>query len=164
MNRGKLQVYFGSGKGKTTAALGQAIKEASKGKSVFIIQFLKGRQPEELSFIQRLEPEIKLFRFQRREAAFEDLSAEEREEEVMNMKSGLGFAKKVLATGECDVLVLDEILGLLEYQIVGIEDIRALLEEASEDTEIIFTGIKLCSEIMEWADGVYQISTLKESI
>lgn len=164
MNRGKLQVYFGSGKGKTTAALGQAIKEASKGKSVFIIQFLKGRQPEELSFIQRLEPEIKLFRFQRREAAFEDLSSEEREEEVMNMKSGLGFAKKVLATGECDVLVLDEILGLLEYQIVGIEDIRALLEEASEDTEIIFTGIKLCSEIMEWADGVYQISTLKESI
>ena len=80
------------------------------------------------------------------------------------MKSGLGFAKKVLATGECDVLVLDEILGLVEYQIVGIEDIRALLEEAPEDTEIIFTGIKLCSEIMEWADGVYQISTLKESI
>lgn len=164
MNRGKLQVYFGSGKGKTTAALGQAIKEASKKKSVFIIQFLKGRQPEELSFIQRLEPEIKLFRFQRREAAFEDLSPEDREEEVMNMKSGLGFAKKVLATGECDVLVLDEILGLVEYQIVGIEDIRALLEEAPEDTEIIFTGIKLCSEIMEWADGVYQISTLKESI
>ena len=97
MHRGKLQVYFGSGKGKTTAALGQAIKEASKKKSVFIIQFLKGRQPEELSFIQRLEPEIKLFRFQRREAAFEDLSPEDREEEVMNMKSGLGFAKKVLA-------------------------------------------------------------------
>jgi len=164
MHRGKLQVYFGSGKGKTTAALGQAIKEASKGKSVFIIQFLKGRQPEELSFIKRLEPEIKLFRFQRREAAFQDLSPEEREEEIMNMKNGLGFAKKVLATGECNVLVLDEILGLLEYGIAEIADIRALLEEASDSTELIFTGIKLCSEIMEWADGVYQISTLKESI
>ena len=162
MNRGKLQVYFGSGKGKTTAALGQAIKEASKGKSVFIIQFLKGRQPEELSFIKRLEPEIKLFRFQRREAAFQDLSPEEREEEIMNMKNGLGFAKKVLATGECNVLVLDEILGLLEYGIAEIADIRALLEEASDSTELIFTGIKLCSEIMEWADGVYQISTLKD--
>lgn len=164
MNRGKLQIYFGSGKAKTTAALGQAIKEASKGKSVFIIQFLKGRQPEELSFIKRLEPEIKLFRFQRREAAFQDLSPEEREEEIMNMKNGLGFAKKVLATGECNVLVLDEILGLLEYGIAEIADIRALLEEASDSTELIFTGIKLCSEIMEWADGVYQISTLKESI
>lgn len=164
MNRGRLQIYFGSGKGKTTAALGQAIKEASKGKSVFIVQFLKGRQPEELSFIKRLEPEIKLFRFQRREAAFEDLSPKDQEEEIMNMKNGLGFAKKVLATGECNVLVLDEILGLLEYGIAEIADIRALLEEASDDTELIFTGIKLCSEIMEWADGVYQISTLKESI
>lgn len=164
MDRGKLQIYFGSGKGKTTAALGQAVKEASKGKSVFIIQFLKGRQPEELSFIQRLEPEIKLFRFQRREAAFEDLSPEERAEEIMNMKNGLAFAKKVLATGECDVLVLDEILGLVEYKVAGMEDIRALLEEASDETELIFTGIKLCSEMMEWADGVYQISTLKESV
>ena len=162
MDRGKLQVYFGSGRGKTTAALGQAIREASGGKTVIIIQFLKGRQPEQISFIQRLEPEIKLFRFQRQEEAFEELSPKEREEEVMSMKNGLGFAKKVLATGECDVLVLDEILGLLEYGIAGLADIRALLDEASDDTEIIFTGIRLCPEIREWADEVYQISALKE--
>jgi len=162
MNRGKLQIYFGSGRGKTTAALGQAIREASSGRSVIIVQFLKGRQPEQISFIQRLEPEIKLFRFQRREASFEELNQSEREEEVMNMKNGLSFARKVLATGECDVLVLDEILGLLDYGIADISDIRALLEEASDGTEIIFTGIRLCSEIMEWADGVYQISALKE--
>ena len=78
------------------------------------------------------------------------------------MKNGLSFARKVLATGECDVLVLDEILGLLDYGIADISDIRALLEEVSDGTEIIFTGIRLCSEIMEWADGVYQISALKE--
>ena len=162
MDRGNLQIYFGNGRGKTTAAIGQAIREASAGKTVFILQFLKGRQPEQISFIQRLEPEIKLFRFQRREAAFEELDAKEREEEVMNMKNGLNFAKKVLATGECDVLVLDEILGLLDYGIAEVSDIRALLLEASEDTEIIFTGIRLCSEVMEWANGVYQITALKE--
>lgn len=162
MGKGKLQVYFGSGRGKTTAALGQAIKEASRGKSVFVVQFLKGRQPEEISFVQRLEPEIKLFRFQRREAAFQDLSPKEQEEEIMNMKSGLGFARKVLATGECDVLILDEVLGLVEYGIVTAEDIRMLLDEASDDVELIFTGIRLCPEIMEWADSVYQVSTLKE--
>ena len=115
MKEGRLQIYCGSGRGKTTAALGQGIREASAGKSVFIIQFLKGRRPEQISFIQRLEPEIKMFRFQRREAAFEDLTPQEQEEEAMSMKNGLGFAKKVLATGECDVLILDEILGLLEY-------------------------------------------------
>lgn len=162
MKEGRLQIYCGSGKGKTTAALGQAIKEASRGRSVFIVQFLKGRQPEEISFIQRLEPEIKLFRFQRREAAFADLSPQEQQEEVMNMKNGLGFAKKVLATGECDVLILDEVLGLLEYGIASTEDIRALLEEASDGTELIFTGIKAVPEIIEWADSVYQISVLKE--
>ena len=150
MNGITLQVYFGSGKGKTTAAIGQAIKEASKGRSVFIVQFLKGRQPEELSFVKRLE------------AAFEDLAVQEQEEEILNMKSGMCFAKKVLATGECDVLILDEILGLLEHGIVNLEDIHALLKEASEGTELIFTGIRLCPEIMEWADGVYQISALKE--
>ncbi|HIS06635.1 MAG TPA: cob(I)yrinic acid a,c-diamide adenosyltransferase [Candidatus Choladocola avistercoris] len=162
MKRGTLQIYFGSGRGKTTAALGQAIKEASRGRSVFIVQFLKGRQPEEIQFIQRLEPEIKLFRFQRREKAFVDLDPQERAEETMNMKNGLGFARKVLATGECDVLILDEILGLVEYGIASADDIRALLGEASEGTEIIFTGQNLCREIMDLADFVYQITTLKE--
>ena len=162
MDRGKLQVYFGSGRGKTTAALGQAIREASGGKTVIIIQFLKGRQPEAISFIQRLEPEIKLFRFQRKEAAFEDLSDQERKEETLNMKNGLSFARKVLATGECDVLVLDEILGLLEYGIAEPSDIRELLDEAAEGTDLIFTGIRLCPGMVEWADEVYQISALKE--
>lgn len=160
MGKGRLQIYFGNGRGKTTAALGQAIREASRGKSVFMVQFLKGYQPEEIDFIKRLEPEIKLFRFQRREAAFQDLSPQEQEEEIMNMKNGLGFAKKVLATNECDVLILDEILGLVEYKVAGIDDIRALLDEASDDTELIFTGIRLSPEIREWADEVYQISAL----
>ena len=152
MREGKLQIYCGSGKGKTTAALGQAIKEASLGRSVFIVQFMKCRKAdEEISFIQRLEPEIKLFRFQRRE------------EEIMNMKNGLNFAKKVLATGECDVLILDEVLGLVEKGIVSAEEVHELLGEASDSTELIFTGIKLCPEMMDWADDVYQITALKES-
>ncbi len=162
MKEGKLQIYCGSGKGKTTAAIGQAIREASRGRSVFVVQFLKGRHPEEISFIQRLEPEIKMFRFQKREDSFEDLTPQEREEEIPNLRNGLNFAKKVLATGECDVLILDEVLGLVEQGIATAEEIHALLENA-EDTELIFTGIKLCPEMMEWADNVYQITALKET-
>ena len=136
MREGKLQIYCGSGKGKTTAALGQAIKEASLGRSVFVVQFMKCRKAdEEISFIQR----------------------------IMNMKNGLNFAKKVLATGECDVLILDEVLGLVEQGIVSAEEVHELLGEASDTTELIFTGIKLCPEMMDWADDVYQITALKES-
>lgn len=162
MEKGVLQVYCGSGKGKTTAALGQAIKEASNGKSVFIIQFLKGRQQEQLDFIQRLEPEIKMFRFERHQRSFEELTEQEKEEETRNMKNGLCFARKVLSTGECDVLILDEILGLLEYGIAGLDDIQAVLDEVEENMEVIFTGVTICPEVMEWADCVYEVKTLKE--
>ena len=162
MKEGKLQIYCGSGKGKTTAAIGQAIREASRGRSVFVVQFLKGKHPEEISFIQRLEPEIKMFRFQKREDSFEDLTPQEREEEIPNLRNGLNFARKVLATGECDVLILDEVLGLVEQGIATLDEIHGLLDSA-EDTELIFTGIKLCPEMLEWADEVYQITALKET-
>lgn len=161
MKEGKLQIYCGNGKGKTTAAIGQAIREASKGRSVFIVQFLKGKQ-EEISFIKRLEPEIKLFRFQKREEAFENLTEQEKEEEIPNLKNGLNFARKVLATGECDVLILDEVLGLPEREIATLEELHSLLE-AAENTDLIFTGIRLYPEMLEWADEVYEISVLKES-
>ncbi len=159
MKEGKLQIYCGNGKGKTTAAIGQAIREASKGRSVFIVQFLKGKQ-EEISFIKRLEPEIKLFRFQKREEAFENLTEQEKEEEIPNLKNGLNFARKVLATGECDVLILDEVLGLPEREIATLEELHSLLE-AAENTDLIFTGIRLYPEMLEWADEVYEISVLK---
>ena len=162
MKEGKLQIYCGSGKGKTTAAIGLAIREASRGRSVFVVQFLKGKHPEEISFIQRLEPEIKMFRFQKREDSFEDLTPQEREEEIPNLRNGLNFARKVLATGECDVLILDEVLGLVEQGIATLDEIHGLLDSA-EDTELIFTGIKLCPEMLEWADEVYQITALKET-
>ena len=164
MREGKLQIYCGSGKGKTTAALGQAIKEASLGKSVIVVQFMKCRKAdEEISFIQRLEPEIKLFRFQRREAAFEELAPEEQQEEIMNMKNGLNFAKKVLATGECDVLILDEVLGLLDNGIITVEDLTQLREMAGE-TELIFTGQKASDEVLGIADEAYRLEIVKDTV
>lgn len=63
MNEGIIQIYYGEGHGKSTAAIGNAIRCASEGKSVIIIQFLKGKNENELAFLNRLEPEIKIFRF-----------------------------------------------------------------------------------------------------
>ena len=65
MKNGIIKVYYGDGKGKTTAAIGQGIMAASEERSVIIIQFLKSRNREEMSFISRLEPEIKLFQVMR---------------------------------------------------------------------------------------------------
>ena len=87
---------------------------------------------------------------------------QEKEEEIPNLKNGLNFARKVLATGECDVLILDEVLGLPEREIATLEELHSLLE-AAENTDLIFTGIRLYPEMLEWADEVYEISVLKES-
>ena len=107
MDKKSVHIICGEGKGKTTAALGQGIRAASQGKSVIIIQFLKGRYTEDINFIQRLEPEIKLFRFEKSEIPFEELPEELKREEVQNIRNGLNFAKKVMVTEECDVLILD---------------------------------------------------------
>lgn len=161
MEAGLVQVYCGDGRGKTTAAIGQAVRAASLGKTVIIIQFLKGRNEEELSFIKRLEPEIKLFRFEKSEDFYDQLTRAQQSEEVMNIKNGINFARKVVQTGECDVLILDEILGLLDNKIITIEDIKGIAENKGEEMELIFTGRFINDELMEIADSVSKVETLK---
>ena len=153
------EVYCGSGKGKTTLAIGQCLKASAKGKSVIIIQFLKGKDDDEISFIKRLEPEIKLFRFQKAEEAFEDLPDAEKAEEIKNLKNALNFARKVLVTEECDVLILDEVLGLVEAGVIEAEELRALFEAKGEYTSLILTGIYPAKEIWQYADEVTEMVT-----
>lgn len=160
MDKGTVHIFCGSGKGKTTAAIGQGIRAASQGKSVIVIQFLKGRVAEEISFLQRLEPEIKLFRFEKSDESFESLTEEERAEEAFNIRNGINFAKKVLATEGCDVLILDEVLGLIEHGIMKISDIRALIEAKDDDTELILTGIYEGQELWDCVDEVSAMTTL----
>ena len=75
---GSIQIYYGEGKGKTTAALGICIREAGLGKSVMIVQFLKGRDCKELDLLKRLEPEIKLFRFEKAHSGYSELTSEQK--------------------------------------------------------------------------------------
>lgn len=161
MKTGLIQIYCGDGRGKTTAAMGQAIRAASQGKTVTIIQFLKGKNEDELNFVKRLEPEIKLFRFEKSDEFYDQLSQTQQSEEVMNIRNGINFARKVVQTGGCEVLILDELLGLLDNKIITMEDIREIVEHKSEDMELIFTGRFINDELMEIADSVSKVETLK---
>lgn len=162
MDKGSVHIYCGAGRGKTTAALGQGIRAASQGKSVIIIQFLKEKNMDEIGFVRRLEPEVKLFRFEKSSASFRDMTEEERQEERQNLQNGLNFAKKVLVTEECDVLILDEVLGLIEYGIAQAEDIRTIIDAKSEEAELILTGNYCAEELWESADSVTEMVTRKE--
>lgn len=161
MNKKIVQVYYGDGKGKTTAAIGQCIRAASLGDSVIIIQFLKGRDIEEFSFLNKLEPQIKLFRFEKAKEFFCNLSTEEQNEEKQNILNGLNFARKVIETGECNTLVLDEVLGLIEHGIIRIEDIIKLIQLREDELTLILTGNTLPDQLVEYADMVSKIEQVK---
>lgn len=155
MDKGKVQVYYGTGQGKTSAALGNVIRSAAEGKSAVVIQFMK--EAADIEFLKRLEPEVRLFRFERSEEAFESLTKEEQEEEKQNIENGLNFAKKVLTTDNCDILVLDEILGLVENGVVSEEELIQIFGARSIFTSIILTGRTLPDSIRDAADEVLNI-------
>lgn len=161
MKQGLIHIYSGDGHGKSPAALGKAVLSAAAGENVVIIQFLKDKGVNDSEFISRLEPEIKIFRFEKSDVNFDELSEEKKLEETINIKNGLNFAKKVLTTGECDLLILDEVLGLIDNGIITVDDLKNLLEARDEETDIIVTGISLNDELCLIADEVSRIETLK---
>lgn len=161
MDKKIVQVYYGNGKGKTTAAVGQCIRAASLGYEVIIIQFLKGRDAEEFSFLSKLEPDIKLFRFEKAKESYIDLTEEEQLEEKKNILNGMNFARKVIETGECDVLVLDEILGLVDLGLITIEDIIKLINLRDDYIKLVFTGLNMPEELIDHVDMISKIEQIK---
>ena len=157
MAAGSVQVYYGAGRGKSPAAVGRAIRAASEGKTVFIIQFFKGKTDDTVKYLKRLEPEIKIFRFEKSEEYFNELSKEEQLEEARNIKNGINFAKKVLTTGECDLLILDEVLGLVDYGLIESEELEHLIHARVEETDLILTGWVLNDELRPYIDEIYHL-------
>lgn len=163
MDKGCICIYAGDGRGKSPAAIGRAVQTAAEGGNVVLIQFLKGRGLDDSDFLRRMEPEIKLFRFEKSEENFEELPEEKKRDEICNIKNGICFAKKVLSTGECDLLILDEVLRLLEKDIITVEELKSLLE-CRGATDVILTGVKLDDEICILADEVSKIETVKYKV
>lgn len=151
---------MGDGYGKSAAALGIAMKRASEDDRVVIIQFLKGKGITDSQFTKRLEPEIKIFRFEKSEVDYRDRSPEEQEETVINIKNGLNFARKVLATGECNLLILDEVLEVVNKNIISVDALKELVE-SSIDTDIIITGSEMNVEVCKFADKISEIGNMQ---
>lgn len=160
MAKGLVYIYAGDGRGKSPAAWGRALQAAMEGKNVVIIQFLKGSGAMNSDFLRRMEPEIKLFTFEKFGENYEKLSEVKKQEENANIRNGMSFARKVLATRGCDLLILDEVLRLTEKEIVQVDELKSLLE-CRGDTDIILTGVRLSDEICILADEVSKIETVK---
>lgn len=164
MGKKIVQVFYGPGKGKTYAAVGQCIRAASLGQSVIIIQFLKGKDAEEFNFLERLEPDIKLFRFEKSEESYDLLLPSQQKEEKQNILNGFNFAKKVIDTGECDVLVLDEVLGLLDIGLIEVSDIIKLIELRDDYTRLVLTGRNLPEELRGYVNIISKLDLEKDDM
>ena len=159
MDKGYVQIFCGKGDGKSSAAIGKGIFSAIEGRRVIIVQFMKQKDLAEVEFFKQLEPQIKLFRFEKKDTSFSELSEQEKNDEVTNILNGLNFAKKVLTTGECDVLILDEALGLIDEGIISMEDIIQVISAKSEEEIVFLTGINLPEELREYVNVVSEIET-----
>ncbi|MCI8693273.1 MAG: cob(I)yrinic acid a c-diamide adenosyltransferase [Lachnospiraceae bacterium] len=160
MAKGLVYIYTGDGRGKSPAALGRALQAVMEGRNVVVIQFLKGNASNNSDFLRRMEPEIKFFSFEKSVENYEELSEGKKQEEIVNIRNGMNFAKKVLATRECDLLILDEVLRLVEKNIMSVEDLKSMLE-CRGDTDVILTGVRLDDSICILADEVSRIETVK---
>ena len=160
MERKPTEVICGTGSGKSVLAVGKALQESVQGKSVIIIQFLKGSELGELENLEKLDSmDVKIFRFEKQETYYNELSEEEKKEEQTNIRNGLNFARKVIATRECDFLVLDEILGVIEQGIATKEMIEEMLSQKDESMHIVMTGRNLPEWMRQFADYVTTLTT-----
>ncbi len=164
VEKGLVKIYCGEGKGKSTSSLGRALVCAGEGKEVFIVQFLKGRHTGALDYLKRLEPEVKVFRFEKMNRFYEELSEEEQKEENLNIRNGVNFVRKVVSIGECDVLILDEFLGLVDIGIIAVEDVIELIRSKPETMEVILTGRNLPEALVNEADYISKIDIVKKQM
>lgn len=162
MNKRNVEVIFGAGMGKTSLALGKGITALTEHKSVIMIQFLKGSVKREgLDILKRLEPELKIFSFEKSEEFFESLSDDRKSEELANIRNGFNFAKKVIATRGCDILILDEVLGIMDRNIITIEDFEKLVEQKEDDTRLILTGKVFPEKLRPYVDIMSSIEYIE---
>ncbi len=158
--RGYIQVYTGNGKGKTTAALGLALRAVGAGMKVYFGQFLKARDCAEVAGLSLLGAQVTLERFG--SGRWVDRSdAQAYSEELELGRNGLESVRKAIASGEYKVIVLDEILGALKQGVVRLEEVVALLQNKPPEVELVLTGRDVPQEIAVLADLISEISPVK---
>ncbi len=156
---GLVQVYSGNGKGKTTAALGLALRAAGHGKKTCVIQFMKGEiYYGELGAASMLSPYLEIIQMGRPDFVNKNNPDPK---DVQLARRAVELAKEILAGKKYDILVLDEINVALDFGLIELADVMALIDAKPAETELILTGRYAKKEIIERADLVTEMKEIK---
>jgi len=155
--KGYIQVYTGEGKGKTTAALGLAVRAAGAGLNVYIAQFVKGMRYSELVTMQRLSDHITLRQYGR--SCF--INGEPLEEDIRAAREGLEEVREIMLSGRYQVIILDEANIATHYNLFSAEDLLNLIRLKPDDVELVITGRYADPRIIEAADLVTEMKEIK---
>jgi cob(I)alamin adenosyltransferase len=161
INKGLIIVYTGSGKGKTTAALGIALRAVGHGMKVGMIQFIKGEwYYGELTSAKRLEPEFDLVAAGKGFVGIID-DDHDVQDHRNAAKVALEFAKKKMIDKKYDILILDEINYATNLGLVSVGEVTNLVTLKPEELTLILTGNHAPREIMDLADLVTEMIEIK---
>ena len=157
ITRGYVQVYTGDGKGKTTAALGLALRASGNGMHIYIGQFMKGQHYGELEAL-RDHPRITI-------EQYGDVRCIHREEvtpdHVTQAQQGLARARVAMLSGQYDVVVLDEVNVAIWFGVLAVEEVLAFLDQKPDHVEMILTGRRAPQALIERADLVTEMREVK---
>lgn len=157
--RGYVQVYTGNGKGKTTAALGQALRAAGRGLKTYIGQFLKGQEYGELLALKKWAPLITVEQFGRK--GFIHVTENPDEQDIRRARKGLEKCLKAMTSGTYQIIVLDEINVALHFNLLTEEEVLAFLDKKPEGVEVILTGRYAPRSLKRRADLVTEMKDIK---
>jgi len=155
--KGYIQVYTGDGKGKTTAALGLALRAAGAGLNVYIAQFVKGMGYSELVTLEKLSEHITLKQYGRE--CF--INGTPKEEDISLAREGLKEVRDVMLSGNYQVIILDEANIATYYNLFTVEELLDFIRAKPEDVELVITGRKADPLIIEKADLVTEMRETK---
>ena len=157
MRNGYVQVYTGNGKGKTTAAMGLALRAAGAGLKTYIAQFIKKRKCCEHTALRELQDRIMIKQYGngfllRKKPALADIKA---------AQAGYTEVRQIVKSREYDIVILDEVNVAVHYGLISVQDLLELIEQKPKSVELVITGRYADEKIIQAADLVTEMREIK---
>ncbi len=159
LKEGFVQVYTGNGKGKTTAAIGQAVRAAGAGFRTYIIQFMKEYPYSEINSLKTLEEWITIEQKGNDDFVYKNKLPSS--EEILVAREALKKAENIMLSGAFEILILDEVLVAVYFKLLTTGEIVSVIKNKPKEVELILTGRYCPREIEELADLVTEMKEVK---